>query len=134
MSYVSDFIESKGIKCTSARSIIAEVIMAANDHPDADTIYKRVLEKKPNIGIATVYRTLNLFEQNNIVEKLEIGEGKARYEIAGIDQHHDHIINIKTGEILEFYDEKLEEMKNKIAKDAGFKLVGHRLELFVVPE
>jgi Fur family ferric uptake transcriptional regulator len=134
MSKVSSFIEAKGIKTTDARILIAKIIMNSEDHPDADTIYKRASKVNPKIGVATVYRTLNLFEKHNVVDKLEIGEGKARYELSNDEKHHDHIINLKTGEILEFYDKKLEDLKAKIAEDAGFKIVGHRLELFVIPK
>jgi Fur family ferric uptake transcriptional regulator len=133
MSKISEYLENKGVRGTGARVLIAEIIMDSSDHPDADTIYHRAVKVNPKIGVATVYRALNLFEEHGIVNKLEIGEGKARYELCKDGEHHDHIINIKTGEILEFYDEELEALKEKIAREKGFDLVGHRLELLVLP-
>ena len=126
--------EEKGLKMTGQRRAIAKIIATATDHPDVEEVYKRASKVDRSIGIATVYRTVRLFEENGIVEKHDFGDGRARYEEAHEDTHHDHIINIKTHEIIEFYDEELEKMKEKIAEKHGFKLVGHKLELYVTPK
>jgi Fur family ferric uptake transcriptional regulator len=123
----------KGLKMTEQRRVIAEVLSTAKDHPDVEEVYKRASEVDSSIGIATVYRTIRLFEENGIVSKLDIGDGRARYEQA-TDEHHDHIINVKTGEIIEFFNEELEALQERIAEQFGFKLVDHRLELYVVPK
>lgn len=118
---------------TEQRKLIAKIIADAKDHPDTEEVYRRVSELDNTIGIATVYRTIRLFEENGIVEKHDFGDGRARYEESS-DDHHDHIINIKTGEIIEFVNEEIEKLQEKIAKEHGFKLVGHKLELYVLPK
>ncbi len=118
---------------TDQRRLIARVIAEAHDHPDVEEVYARVSKQDNTIGIATVYRTIRLFEENGIVEKHDFGDGRARYEESSSD-HHDHMINIKTGKIIEFYDEELEKLKSAIAEKHGYKLIGHKLELYVVPE
>ena len=123
----------KGLKMTGQRKIIADVLSKATDHPDAEELFQRVSEIDKSIGIATVYRTIRLFEENGIVEKHDFGDGRARYEEAS-DDHHDHMINVKTGEIIEFYNEELEKLQEKIANESGFDLVDHRMELYVVPK
>jgi Fur family ferric uptake transcriptional regulator len=123
----------KGIKMTEQRRVIASIIAKATDHPDVEEVYKRASKADNSIGIATVYRTIRLFEENGIVEKHDFGDGRARYEESS-DDHHDHIINVKTGEIIEFFDKEIEELQEKIAKKYGFKLVGHKMELYVVKE
>lgn len=122
----------KGLKMTEQRRIVAKVIAAANDHPDVEEIYRRASKQDPRIGIATVYRTVRMFEEVGIIEKHDFGDGRARYEEAS-DDHHDHLINIKTGKIIEFHNEELEALQEKIAKSLGFRLVGHRMELYAVP-
>jgi Fur family ferric uptake transcriptional regulator len=123
----------KGLKMTGQRKIIAEVLANSKDHPDVEVVYIRASQIDKSIGIATVYRTMKLFEENGIVSKLDIGDGRARYEEA-TDEHHDHIINVKTGEIIEFYNAELEKLQEKIAEAHGFKLVDHRMELYVIPK
>ena len=117
-----------GLRMTLPRKIILEVIEASADHPDVDELYRRAVEKDRSISIATVYRTIKLFEEAGIIEKLDIGDGRARYEEAG--EHHEHLIDIETGEIIEFQNEELEEMKRQVAFKMGYELVDHRLELF----
>ena len=119
---------SKGVKLTDQRKIIAKVMSESNDHPDVDEIYRRAVAKDKSISIATVYRTIKLFEEANIIEKLDIGDGRARYEEAGA--HHEHLIDVDTGDIIEFQNEELEEMKRQVALKMGYELVDHRLELF----
>ncbi len=126
----------KGLKMTGQRRVIAQIISKASkshDHLDVEEVYERASAVDEKISIATVYRTMRLFEEAGIVSKLELGDGRARYEEAS-DEHHDHLIDIKSGKIIEFYDEKLEQLKEAIAKKLGYKLVGHRLELYAVPE
>lgn len=125
--------QEKGIKMTEQRRVIASIIAKATDHPDVEEVYKRASKIDDSIGIATVYRTIRLFEENGIVEKHDFGDGRARYEESS-DDHHDHIINVKTGEIIEFFDKEIEELQEKIAKKHGFKLIGHKMELYVVRE
>ena len=117
-----------GLRMTLPRKIILEVIEAAEDHPDVDEMYRRAVEKDRSISIATVYRTIKLFEEAGIIEKLDIGDGRSRYEEAG--EHHEHLIDIESGEIIEFQNEELEEMKRQVALNMGYELVDHRLELF----
>ena len=117
-----------GIRITSARKVILEVIEVARDHPNVDTVYRRANELDPAISLATVYRTLGLLEREGLIEKLEVGEGKARFELTR--DHHDHLVDEKTGEIHEIRNAELERLKNKIAEDMGFDLIRHRLELY----
>lgn len=120
------------MKMTGQRRVIAQVISDANDHPDVEEVYKRSSKIDPHISIATVYRTVRLFEDAGIVEKHDFGDGRARYEEA-TDAHHDHLIDVKSGKVVEFYNEELERLKDKVAKELGYKLVDHRLELYAVP-
>ena len=117
-----------GLRMTLPRKIILEVIEAAEDHPDVDEMYRRAVEKDRSISIATVYRTIKLFEEAGIIEKLDIGDGRSRYEEAG--EHHEHLIDVESGEIIEFQNEELEEMKRQVALNMVYELVDHRLELF----
>ena len=132
LSRIEQICSDKGLKMTDQRRIIAQVLSESIDHPDVDLVYRRATELDPRISIATVYRTLRLFEEANILEKHDFGDGRARYEEASGD-HHDHLINIKTGEVVEFYNREIEAMKQQIAKDLGFELVDHRLELYATP-
>ena len=120
---------SKGVKLTDQRKIIAKVMTDANDHPDVDELYNRVLKIDPKISIATVYRTVKLFEESGIVEKHDFKGGKARYEKSP-DEHHDHLIDINSGEIVEFVDKEIEKLQVEVAKKLGYKLVDHKLELY----
>jgi Fur family ferric uptake transcriptional regulator len=122
----------KGLKMTGQRKVIAQTISDATDHPDVEEIYRRASKKDSKISIATVYRTVRMFEEANIIEKHDFGDGRARYEETS-DEHHDHLINIRTGEIIEFHNEDIEKLQELVAKKLGFKLVDHRLELYGVP-
>ena len=117
-----------GLRMTLPRKVILEVIESSEDHPDVEEMYRRAVEKDKSISIATVYRTIKLFEEAGIIERLDIGDGRARYEEAG--EHHEHLVDVETGEIIEFQDEALEEMKRQVALKMGYELVDHRLELF----
>ena len=120
---------SKGVKLTDERKIIAKVMSESTDHPDVDELYKRVSKIESKISIATVYRTVKLFEEAGIITKHDFRGGKARYEELN-ESHHDHLINIKTGEIIEFVDEEIENLQKKVAEKYGYNLVDHRLELY----
>ena len=120
---------SKGVKLTEQRKIIAKVMSEANDHPDVDELYNRVSKIDSKISIATVYRTVKLFEESGIVAKHDFKGGKARYEELS-ESHHDHLIDIKTGEIIEFVDDEIEKLQKKVAEKYGYKLVDHKLELY----
>ena len=128
---------SKGVKLTEQRKIIAKVMgeskltYGESDHPDVDELYKRVIKIDPKISIATVYRTVKLFEESGIITKHDFKGGKARYEELS-ESHHDHLIDIKTGEIIEFVDEEIEKLQEKVAQKYGYKLVDHKLELYGV--
>ena len=128
---------SQGVKLTDQRRIIAKVISESkaeygeSDHPDVDELYNRVSKIDPKISIATVYRTVKLFEEAGILTKHDFKGGKARYE-AMIESHHDHLIDIKTGEIIEFVDDEIEKLQKKVAEKYGYKLVDHKLELYGV--
>jgi len=131
-SRIERLCADKGLKMTDQRRTIAQVLSDSVDHPDVDQVYRRATALDPRISIATVYRTVRLFEEANILEKHDFGDGRARYEEATND-HHDHLINIKTGEVLEFYNRDIEALKEKIAQELGYNLVGHRLELYGAP-
>ena len=122
---------AKGVKLTEQRKIIAKVMSEANDHPDVDELYNRVSKIDSKISIATVYRTVKLFEESGIVAKHEFKGGKARYEELS-ESHHDHLIDIKTGEIIEFVDDEIEKLQKKVAEKYGYELVDHKLELYGV--
>ena len=119
----------KGVKLTDQRKIIARIMSEANDHPDVDELYKRVSKIDSKISIATVYRTVKLFEESGILTKHEFKGGKARYEELN-EGHHDHLIDIKSGEIIEFVDNEIEELQKKVAEKYGYQLVDHKLELY----
>ena len=128
---MSDTIEkkciSKGVKLTEQRKIIAKVMSESNDHPDVDELYNRVSKIDHKISIATVYRTVKLFEEAGILTKHDFKTGKARYEL---NDDHNHLIDIKTGEIIEFVDEEINQLQEKIAEKYGYTLVDHKLELY----
>ncbi len=124
--------EAKGLRMTDQRRTLARVIGDAEDHPDVEEIYARASAMDPRISLATVYRTVKLFEEAGILDKLEFGDGRARYEDAERD-HHDHLIDVSTGNVIEFIDPEIEALQEKIAARLGFKLIGHRLELLGVP-
>ena len=120
---------AKGVKLTDQRRIIAKVMGDSQDHPDVDELYNRVSKIDPKISIATVYRTVKLFEEAGIITKHDFKGGKARYEELN-ESHHDHLIDIKTGEIIEFVDDEIEKLQQKVAEKYGYKLVDHKLELY----
>ena len=120
---------AKGVKLTDQRRVIAQVMSESTDHPDVDELYNRVSKIDPKISIATVYRTVKLFEESGIVEKHDFKGGKARYEQSP-DEHHDHLIDINSGEIIEFVDKDIEKLQDQVAKKLGYKLVDHKLELY----
>ena len=119
----------KGVRLTDQRKIIAKVMSESKDHPDVDELHKRVNNLDSKISIATVYRTVKLFEESGIVEKHDFKGGKARYEQSP-EEHHDHLIDINSGEIVEFVDDNIEKLQKEVAKRLGYKLVDHKLELY----
>lgn len=121
-----------GLKMTEQRRVIARVLSDSHDHPDVELLHKRAHKVDSNISIATVYRTVKLFEEAGIIERHDFGDGRARYEEMPT-QHHDHLINVQTGEVVEFTNEEIEKLQERIARDLGYELVDHRLELFCVP-
>lgn len=129
---ITDRCEAKGLRMTEQRRVIARVLQESHDHPDAEELYARASAVDPRISIATIYRTVKLFEEADILDKLEFGDGRARYEDAD-REHHDHLINMATGEVIEFYDPEIEVLQEKIARRLGFRLKGHKLELYGVP-
>jgi|TARA_B110000211_G_scaffold188599_1_gene214569 Fur family ferric uptake transcriptional regulator len=129
MNSIEDKCKTKGVRLTDQRKIIAKVMSSANNHPDVDELHKRVNKIDKKISIATVYRTVKLFEESGIVEKHDFKGGKARYEQAP-EEHHDHLIDINSGEIVEFVDKDIEILQNKVAQKLGYKLVDHKLELY----
>ena len=124
--------EQKSLRMTSQRKIIAQVLEDTADHPDVEELYTRASKIDPTISIATVYRTVKLFDEAGILDKLEFGDGRARYEDAERD-HHDHLIDINSGSVIEFVDSDIEKLQEKIAHKLGYKLMGHKLELYGVP-
>ena len=126
---IEQLCADKGLRITEQRRTIARVLGESEDHPDVETLHSRAAAIDPNISIATVYRTVRLFEEAGVVEKHDFGDGRSRYEEAG-DDHHDHLIDTKTGEVIEFFDAEIEKLKTEIAKRLGFELVGHKLELY----
>ena len=124
--------EANGLRLTEQRRTIAAVLQDAEDHPDVEELYNRASALDPRISLATVYRTVKLFEEAGILDKHEFGDGRARYETAD-REHHDHLIDVHSGEVIEFLDPEIEALQEKIAKKLGYKLKGHRLELYAVP-
>ena len=118
---------AKDIRMTSQRHVIVKVIESGEDHPDVDLLYRRSVEVDDTISIATVYRTVKLLEEAGVIERLEFGDGRARYESG---DHHEHLVDVETDEVIEFFNAELEEMKRQIAEKMGYELVDHRLELF----
>lgn len=124
--------EAKGLRMTGQRRTIAQVLQESADHPDVEELYTRASRVDSGISIATVYRTVKLFEEAGILERLEFGDGRARYEDAERD-HHDHLIDMQSGKVIEFVDPEIEALQEKIAAKLGYRLKGHRLELYGVP-
>ncbi|MAW81333.1 MAG: transcriptional repressor [Parvularcula sp.] len=132
MDRLEKICTAKGMRMTEQRRVIARVLSIADDHPDVEEIHRRATEIDPNISIATVYRTMRLFEEAGVVERHDFQDGRARYEEA-TESHHDHLIDLKSGEVIEFVNEEIEALQKKIAEQHGYKLVDHRLELYGVP-
>ena len=135
LSFVSSIEKAcieKGMKMTDQRRVIARVLSGSTDHPDVEDVYHRASEMDPKISIATVYRTLRLFDIANIIDRHDFGDGRARYEVSAEGSHHHHLIDMKTGDVLEFENEELENIKRRIARELGYRLVGERLELYGV--
>jgi Fur family ferric uptake transcriptional regulator len=123
----------KGMRMTDQRRVIARVLNEANDHPDVEELYRRASAVDPHISIATVYRTVRLFEEAGVIMRHEFGEGRSRYEEA-TEEHHDHLIDMNSGEVIEFIDAEIERLQEAIARRLGYRLVAHRLELYGVRE
>lgn len=129
---ILDRCESAGLRMTGQRRTIAQVMEASSDHPDVEELYARAAKLDSNISLATVYRTVKLFEEVGILEKIDFGDGRARYEDAD-REHHDHLIDLSSGRVIEFVDEEIEALQRKVAERLGYELRGHRLELYGVP-
>jgi len=132
ISKIEELCVKKGLRMTEQRRVIARVLSDADDHPDVEQVHRRAAEVDPRISIATVYRTVRLFEEASILERHDFGDGRARYEEVP-ESHHDHLIDVESGRVIEFRNEQVERMQREIAEKLGFKLVDHRLELFGVP-
>ncbi|GAD56537.1 MAG: Fur family ferric uptake transcriptional regulator [Limimaricola cinnabarinus] len=124
--------EQNGLRLTEQRRVIAQVLEAADDHPDVEELHARAAAEDARISLATVYRTVKLFEEAGILEKHEFGDGRARYETTD-REHHDHLIDMHSGEVIEFVDDEIEALQERIAERLGYRLIGHRLELYGVP-
>ena len=129
LSRLENLCIKRGMKMTGQRRVIARVLSDADDHPDVEELYKRSSQVDNNISIATVYRTVRLFEEAGLLDRHDFGDGRARYEEAS-GEHHDHLIDVKSGKVIEFHDEEIEQLQHKIASKLGYKLVGHRMELY----
>lgn len=132
MDRIEKLCIEKGMRMTDQRRVVARVLSTAHDHPDVEELYRRAQATDPHISIATVYRTVRLFEEAGIIERHDFRDGRARYEEAP-DTHHDHLIDMKTGQVIEFADSEIEALQSAIARRLGYKLVDHRLELYGVP-
>ncbi|MGZ8364550.1 MAG: Fur family transcriptional regulator [Caulobacteraceae bacterium] len=132
MDRIEKLCIDKGMRMTEQRRVVARVLSVATDHPHVEELYRRAHQVDPHISIATVYRTVRLFEESGIIEKHDFRDGRARYEEAP-DTHHDHLIDMRSGKVLEFVDEEIEALQNRIAERLGYRLVDHRLELYGVP-
>jgi Fur family ferric uptake transcriptional regulator len=122
----------KGMRMTDQRRVVARILSTSKDHPDVEELYRRAHEVDPHISIATVYRTVRLFEEAGIIARLDFRDGRSRYEETP-DHHHDHLIDMKTGRVLEFMDDEIEALQEAIARRLGYRLVDHRLELYGIP-
>ncbi len=131
MDRIEKLCVERGMRMTDQRRVVARVLSQSHDHPDVEELYRRSAAVDPHISIATVYRTVRLFEEAGVVEKHDFGDGRSRYEEL-TDDHHDHLIDTKTGKVIEFYDEEIEKLKEAIAERLGYRLIGHKLELYGV--
>ena len=128
-SWIERKCTERGLRMTDQRKVIAKVLSEANDHPDAEDLYSRASTIDPKISLATVYRTVRLFSEAGIIETHDFRDGRARYETTD-DDHHDHLIDVTTGNVIEFVDDEIEQLQHKIAEKLGYELVDHRLELY----
>lgn len=126
---IEELCLDKGLKMTEQRRVIAQVLSESVDHPDVEQLYQRATKIDPRISIATVYRTVKLFEEAQILERHDFGDGRSRYEEATED-HHDHLIDVNTGEVIEFMNDAIERLQEEVARSFGYRLVGHKLELY----
>ncbi|MBF5093210.1 transcriptional repressor [Azospirillum sp. INR13] len=131
-SRLEELCVKKGLKMTDQRRVISRVLSEATDHPDVEEVHRRASAIDPRISIATVYRTMRLFEEAHVIDRLDFGDGRARYEEARTDHHH-HLIDVDSGEVIEFTNDEMERLKESIARELGYDLIGHRLELYGVP-
>ena len=129
---LEELCAERGLRMTDQRRVIARILQESTDHPDVEELYRRSSEVDSKISIATVYRTVKLFEDAGIIERHDFREGRSRYETVP-DEHHDHLIDLKSGQVIEFHSAEIEALQEKIAREHGFKLVDHRLELYGVP-
>jgi Fur family ferric uptake transcriptional regulator len=132
MDRIERLCAERGLRMTDQRRVVARVLSNSHDHPDVEELYRRAHDIDPHISIATVYRTVRLFEEAGVVERHDFGDGRSRYEEAGED-HHDHLIDMKTGRVIEFFDAEIETLKAQIAERLGYRLIGHKLELYGAP-
>ena len=131
MNRIEKACQDKGMRMTEQRRVIAQIIAASDDHPDVEEMHRRAAAVDDRISIATVYRTVRLFEDAGIIERVDFRDGRARYEEAS-GEHHDHLIDLQSGEVIEFHNEKIEQLQEIIARELGYRLVDHRLELYGV--
>ncbi len=129
---LEELCTERGLRMTDQRRVIARILQQSTDHPDVEELYKRSSAVDSHISIATVYRTVKLFEDAGIIERHDFREGRSRYETVP-EEHHDHLINLKSGEVIEFHSPEIEALQEKIAREHGFRLVDHRLELYGIP-
>lgn len=132
MSRIEKLCQENGLRLTEQRRVIARILSEAEDHPDAEELHRRATSVDKNISLATVYRTVKLFEEEGIIERHDFRDGRSRFEEAS-DDHHDHLIDVRSGEVIEFVNEEIERLQVEIARKLGYKLVDHRLELYGVP-
>ncbi len=132
MSRIEKLCQENGLRLTEQRRVIARILSDADDHPDAEELHRRAAGVDRNISLATVYRTVKLFEEAGIIERHDFRDGRSRFEEA-TDDHHDHLIDVRTGDVIEFVNEEIERLQVEIARKLGYKLVDHRLELYGVP-
>src|SRR6267142_2933879 len=131
-SRIEKLCNERGLKMTDQRRVIARVLSDATDHPDVEQVYRRATAIDPRISISTVYRTVRLFEEANILARHDFRDGRARYEEVPTD-HHDHLIDVQSGRVIEFNNEEIEKLQHAVAEKLGYRLIGHRLELYGVP-
>lgn len=131
-SRIEELCIKKGMKMTEQRRVVARVLSEAHDHPDVEEVYRRATKIDPKVSLATVYRTIRLFEDGNLLIRHDFGDGRARYECIP-DRHHDHLIDLETGRVIEFENATIERLQREVAKSLGYRLVDHRLELYGMP-